>query len=111
MGDAWRYREAGDHLATLKETGERRKTDLCMCGNGSESTVHFLLLCPFFHSLRSKLFDTVDPFIDQLNKVLDRNNLSEILLYGHKDLNPMQNRSILLATLDYIQNTRRLSPE
>ena len=83
----------------------------CICGNGSESTVHYLLLCPFFHNLRSKLLETVNPIIDQLNKVFNENDLSEILLYGHKDLNLMQNRSILEATLDYVQNTRRLSPE
>ena len=99
--------KAHKHRHQFKDT----PTDLCLCGNGPESTVHYLLLCPFFHNLRSKLFDRIDPFIDQLNKELDRNNLSEILLYGHKDLNPMQNRSILEATLDYIQNTRRLSPE
>ena len=103
-------------LSALKAHKHRHKfkdtpTDLCTCGNGPESTVHFLLFCPFFHNLRSKLFETVNPIIDQFNIASDSNRLSQILLYGHKNLNPIQNRSILEATLDYICNSRRLSPE
>ena len=86
-------------------------SDACVCGNGSESTLHFLLLCPLFNNLRSRLFEIVNPIINQTNIGLDNNILSKILLYGHKDLNPEQNQNILEATLDYIHISRRLSTE
>ena len=38
---------------------------------------------------------------------LDNNSLVEILLYGHDDLNSFQNKSLLNATIRYIQKTER----
>ena len=103
-------------LSALKAHKHRHKfkdtpSDACICGNGSESTVHFLLLCPLFNTFRESLLETINPIINQLNIELDNTLLSQILLYGNKALNPIQNRSILEATLDYIHKTKRLSPE
>ena len=55
MGDDWRYREAGDRLATLRETGERRKK---WVGDGRRLFLHTKiilkedLMCLFTQSLR-----------------------------------------------------------
>ena len=98
---------AHKHRHNFKDT----PSDACACGNGSESTLHFLLLCPLFNSLRSSLLETVTPIINEFNVVNDNDLLCEILLYGHKDLNPTQNQNILEATLDYILHSRRLSLE
>ena len=86
-------------------------SDTCICGNGPESTLHFLLTCPLFNTFRERLFETINPVINQLNMELDDKYLCQILLYGNDALNPIQNRSILEATLDYIQKTKRLSSE
>ena len=82
-----------------------------ICGNGPESTLHFLFLCPLFKIPREKLFETIDPILKNLNIVPDNAFLSKFLLYGNENLTPLQNRSILQATLEYIQNTKRLSAE
>ena len=98
-------------LSALKAHKHRHKfkdtpSDACICGNGSESTLHFLLLCPLFKTYREKLFETIDPILKNLNIVPDNAFLSKFLLYGNENLNPLQNRSILEATLDYIHNTK-----
>ena len=103
-------------LSALKAHKHRHKfkdtpSDACVCGNGPESTLHFLLLCPLFKISREKLFETIDPILKNLNTVLDNALLSKFLLYGNENLTPLQNRSILQATLEYIQNTKRLSAE
>ena len=99
--------KAHKHRHNFKDT----LSDGCICGNGSESTLHFLLLCPLFKTSREKLFETIDPILKNLNIVPDNASLSKFLLYGNETLNLIQNRSILEATLDYIQNTKRLSAE
>ena len=99
--------KAHKHTHQFKDT----PSDACICGNGPESTLHFLLLCPLFKTSREKLFETIDPILNNLNIVPNNAFLSKFLLYGNENLNPLQNRSILEATLDYIHNTKRLSAE
>ena len=50
----------------------------------------------------------IEPKIQSL-RTLDDTSLIEILLYGHKSLNPSQNKSLLSATIEYIRNTERFS--
>ena len=87
-------------------------SSFCNCGTGTESTGHFLLKCPFFTAPRKKLFEAVDSLTEgklpHLN-TLDNFSLTEILLYGHESLNPNQNKGVLNATIDYIQNTERFA--
>ena len=37
------------------------------------------------------------------------NDYTNLLLYGHVDLNLADNRSILMATIEFIKNTNRFS--
>ena len=82
--------------------------DLCTSESGIESTTHFLLKCPLFDDHRESLMDIVDPFVSILPNVSD-SSVTNILLYGSRALNPTQNKEILNATLEYVQNTGRFA--
>ena len=82
-------------------------SDTCMCTLGPESTIHYLLYCPFFNAHRNELMKIVRPILNELTENVDDLILSNILLYGKKTLNPVQNRKILNATLNYIRKTGR----
>ena len=80
----------------------------CFCGTGNEDTSHFLFRCPLHASHRAVLATKVI-------EVLTKNNLNHlgndvsIYLYGHFSLKDEDNRSIILATLDFLKNTNRLT--
>ena len=92
-------------LSKLREHKKRHNfadtpSDKCLCKTGVENTDHFLIQCPFYNSLRSKLRTNV-------LSILSRNELnleisSKLLLYGHDTLPYQDNRDILLATLEFI---------
>ncbi len=83
---------------------------MCPTNDGIETTEHFLLLCPSFEverrNLLARVFDLLRPFghIDLSNEVL-----TQLLLYGDKDLPKDLNRNILELTLHYIHATGRFS--
>ena len=85
--------------------------DKCSCSTGPENTLHFLLSCPFFTSQRAKLLETVNPLLCSKNLELDSSALSKALLYGNNNLNPLQNKTILEATLEFIRNSGRFDRE
>ena len=80
-------------------------TDKCLCKQGIEDTRHFLLLCPFYVTHRENLLNCVTGILNKNGKHL--NNDHSILLYGHVDFNLTDNRSILMATIEFIKNTNR----
>ena len=81
-------------------------TDKCLCKQGVEDTRHFLLHCPFYAIHREKLFKSTNTILNKhsINMV---NDYTRLLLYGHSDLNAVDNRSILMATIEFIKNTNR----
>ena len=99
-------------LSSLKAHKKAHKfsdtpVDTCLCSTGIETTEHFLLNCPFFKAHRDKLFSIVDPLISKVHPTSSK--VINILLYGRKDLNLEDNRTILKSTMNYILNTGRLS--
>ena len=82
---------------------------LCPTNDGIEDTEHFLLLCPSFDIQRRDLLAGVSellrPFA-QINSLSD-NVLTQILLYGNRDLSNEVNKSILELTLNFIHKTGR----
>ena len=81
---------------------------MCPTNDGIEDTEHFLSLCPSFvvhwRDLLSNVVSPVRPFgyISLSNK-----DLTQLLLFGGKDLTNELNRKIIELTLHYIHNTGR----
>ena len=79
--------------------------DKCPCKTGVEDTHHFLIACPFYKRHRKVLFEHVESL--QQKHDLGVTNFVEVLLYGHPLLNVSENGTILLATLEFIDKTKR----
>ena len=81
---------------------------ICECNQDIEDTSHFLFECPRYATHRA---NQVVKVID----ILQRNNLNhlgnqlELYLYWHRSLNPIDNRTIVLSTIEYIKDTQRFS--
>ena len=82
-------------------------SDWCTCLASPEDTSHFLLHCSSYSQIRSKLFDTVRSILNKYN-LTDLLNDSQVLLYGHSQVAQNDNRSIILATADFVMETKRL---
>ena len=81
---------------------------ICNCGMASEDNEHYLLHCPSFNQWREDLFGTVTEVsgIDTAN--LDSETLCNLLLYGSSNMNMIENRIIIEATIEYIEKINRL---
>ena len=85
-------------------------SDKCSCGKGVENTHHFLVTCPFFSTHRDKLFTSVETTLHRKDICLMTvNDFVELLLYGHPSLDDSENGSILIATLEFITNSKRFA--
>ena len=60
------------------------------------------------NDLLSTINSYIEPYFESLHD-MDDISLIDILLYGHKSLNPAQNKGILNATIEYILKTERFS--
>ena len=83
---------------------------ICNCGEDIETTFHYLLHCPDYWHERKTLLNTVSCIIPN---TFDFNNdqLTEIILCGKKDLDNINNTSILDATINYLIETKRFNAE
>ena len=83
---------------------------MCVCADGEETTIHFLLKCTNFTLHREKLFRTINPIL-LLNNMLDIGDSEKVsfLLYGNESLNVFENRIVLKATIDFIEQSGRFS--
>ena len=87
-------------------------SDICMCRLETEDTRHFLFSCPFYATNRAIMIGSV-------NEILQNNNLNyptnfplnelNLYLYGIPTISPADNKSILIATINFIKNTNRFS--
>ena len=82
---------------------------MCPTNDGVEDTEHFLLLCPSFDDQRRDVLAGIEellrPFVQIAN--LSNDSLTQLLLYGDKDLSCEVNRDILRLTLRSIRETSR----
>ena len=97
------------HLLHYKKSHHFTDTpsDKCLCKKGVEDTNHFLITCPFYITPRSVLISIVENLLQRHN--LTVTNFGELLLYGHPSLDESENRIIILATLEFINQTKRFS--
>ena len=81
---------------------------MCPTNDGVEDTEHVLLHCPSFDEERRVLLAGVSSLIQPYGYIDPSNKfLTELLLYGDKDLSHDVNRDILQLTLQYIHKTGR----
>ena len=82
---------------------------MCPTNDGVEDTEHFLLLCPSFDDQRRDLLAGIEellrPFVQIAN--LSNDALTQLLLYGDKDLSYEMNSDILRLTIRFIRETGR----
>ena len=83
-------------------------SDICLCGNGSEDTFHFLLTCPLFHSQRSTLISNIKAIWNGFSS-LSLDHQLHCLLYGSHGLNDTNNMAILNETIKFMNNTDRFN--
>ena len=83
--------------------------DTCLCGNGTEDTEHFLLVCPFFSNPRKSLFVNVSKLVNFQS--LSKNDKTKCLLYGSQGLPDSQNAQILSETINFILQSKRFDQE
>ena len=62
----------------------------CLCKNGIEDTLHFLLLCPFYVRHRTALTTCVEEILHR-NNLNDLKNSKNLYLYGHPSLSISDN--------------------
>ena len=82
-------------------------SSMCGCGSETETTDHFFLRCPFFAMNRQKHLNDllkIDPSLRNLKDEL----LLDVILYGFDKYKDTVNKEILLHTISFIKNTKRL---
>ena len=83
-------------------------SDICLCNNGVEDTLHYLFHCSLYTNHRTSLISNVEEILSNNNLNLIINiNAVETFLYGHPSLGFLDNHNIVQATLEYIKSTNR----
>ena len=78
----------------------------CECGNDTETTTHFFLHCPSFHTPRQTLLNNIRNINEQILSH-GEDQLIQTFLYGNPNFNLTVNRLILNATIEYLISTER----
>jgi len=81
---------------------------LCSCSLETEDTLHFLLHCHHFSRHRIDLMNSVKSILDNYESLSD-NVKKDILLYGDSRLDENKSKSLLEATINYINVSERFS--
>ena len=82
-------------------------SDNCLCNNGVEDTLHYLLHCSLHTNHRTSLISIVEEILTRNNLNLVSINSVETFLYGHSSLDIADNQKIVCATLEFIESTNR----
>ena len=100
-------------LSPLKEHKFRHRFErelltgpACMVCESPETTEHYLLHCRCYTLSRSTLFAKVSQIMNVDISTLPR--ITDILLYGKKELTDEQNLKILTFTIEFIEKSKRL---
>ena len=79
---------------------------LCSCSLESESTAHFFLHCQNFTDLRKCLMNELIE-IDLCILTLDDKSFMKLLLYGDGRYDSKTNKSIILASINFMYSSKR----
>ena len=102
-----RLRLGFSHLREHKFRHNFSNSSRRICGDGDETTEHFLLRCRHFANTRSTLFEQVFDILKTDIKVLPEHRLVEILLYGDNNCDEIANKLITEATITFIKFSKR----
>ena len=72
-----------------------------------EDNWHFFLYCPFFNELRQDLIGQLSQILNKDALNLGPKDLCHLMLYGSPSLSMIDNRMIIEATIQYIENSER----
>lgn len=103
-----RLRLGHSHLRDHKFSHNYSDTLDPLCGHCkvNETTEHFLLHCPVYNASRAALFETLKSHVSLL-LLTSYNFTCNLLLYGYSNNKWESNKSILLATIEYLHSTKR----
>ena len=79
---------------------------LCSSSLEIESTIHYLLRCPFFTPIKKTLLDNIINIIGSITDLSD-DKLVDILLYGDDAYNTNINSSIIKCTITFLKSSER----
>ena len=88
-------------------------SDICLCRLETEDTRHFLFSCPFYATNRATMISSVKEILLNNNLNYPTNfplNEINLYLYGIPTISLADNKSILMATINFIKNSNRFSP-
>ena len=82
---------------------------LCPINNGVEDREHYFFFCHMYVRIRPDFLNGVNAILLPHGMGnLSKEELVNILLYGHESISFEMNAKILIATLEYIQGSRRV---
>ena len=81
---------------------------MCSCSSGVETTTHFFLHCANFNIQRQTLFDRITT-IDKNILTENEESIINTLLFGKPNSENSVNKSILIASIEYILSTERFN--
>ena len=83
---------------------------MCNCGEDTETTFHYLLHCPDYLHERKTLLNKVSCIVLNIFD-FNKDQLTEIILYGKEYLDNVNNTSIFNVTIYYLIETKRFNVE
>ena len=85
-------------------------SDICMCNTGVEDVSHYLFKCALFAQIRAALAGRVIQILLKYN-LINLSTSPNLYLYGHKLISTDDNRNILIATINYVKDSKRFSTQ
>ena len=82
--------------------------DLCDCRSAREDTAHFLFTCDTHNVARLSLRTAVMDILLR-NKLQHLTSNTELYLYGHSSLSLIDNKNVVLSTINFIKESNRFS--
>ena len=84
-------------------------SDICLCNDGVEDTLHYLFQCSLYTNHRTSLISNVEEILSDNDISLINTNVVDTFLYGLPSLGFSDNQKIVCATLEYIKCTNRFA--